>query len=160
MNGYMTVTAIVTTPDGQQQPTEQRYELGDAIFLLSNPRYGLRAERKELSGPPEAPHFVIEGTTTREGHRFCYHAEFDYRPDESYSSDGLPYGFRFTGGRIGLTVPPHWDQDVKSLHELRETISRGEEHFRQQQLLAARDRALIDQVLAENPHLWTAGGQQ
>lgn len=115
MNGYMTVTAIVTTRDGQHQAEERRYELGDAAVLLRAGRYGVEAS--------------------------------------------LLYGLRFTAGRIGLPVPPHWDQDVKSLHELRETISRGEEHFRQQQLLAARDRALIDQILAENPHLRTADQQ-
>lgn len=146
-NGILPIR--IRTPRGAETV---EYQLGELAFLGQMERYGLTSTKEELRGDnPGTPSLVIEGHTTKPGHRFQFVIAFKYEPDKDLDRDGVPYGFHFVGGAVRLASPPpgmRGDQSVRALNDFTSAIRNGEDAFIRSRQFAIRATAAVDQAAA------------
>ena len=149
MHGHIILT---TTNPSEGGPVERRLELGDARFVMKAPKWGLQVTKESFGGTFPAPHLTVEGATALPGHKFAFHAEFDYRPDERRDVDGRPYGFHFTYGAIRLAAPLlgySWVREIRGgVYDLMKVWMDGEKEFIRGEQFAARVTGAVDQAAA------------
>ncbi|WP_329521098.1 hypothetical protein [Spirillospora sp. NBC_01491] len=150
MNGYLIITT--TNPSKGSGPVKHHLELGDARMVMDAPTWGLNITKELFSGTFPTPNLTVEGTTTRPRHRFAFHAEFAYRPNERLDSARVPYGFHFTYGAIRLAAPPPghaWVREIRGdVHDLMRVWMDGEAEFIRAEQFAARAVGAVDQAAA------------
>lgn len=126
------------------------YQAGEVAFLMDLRRYGMDGTH-ELRGDPAAPSLVFAGATTKPGHQFKFTAAFKYEPGKDVT-DGVPYGFHFVGGLVGLADRARGMGDGRSLDsvlDLRQVVVHGEAYFLERERFAARATAAVDQAAAK-----------
>lgn len=148
MNGHMTVSVTVRNPGGALEDRQFNYELGDSASFVENRAYGLDVTNQQIAGDVTAPILLIDGLTIKAGHRFQFHAEFAYKPDEDLD-DGVPYGFRFTTGTIRRVAPlpgENFSRKLEGPSDFIRTVRSGEDEFVRAERQAARFTAVVDQA--------------